>query len=311
MFRTFHSKILLFGEYALMCGSEALSIPYNRLYGRFSFEKQEQLISGFKPEEHLHKYLKYLKSLPAPQAGLLNLNIETFATDLEKGLTVESNIPPGYGLGSSGALVAAVYDRYAKEKPAIRQGDAQTLEQLRTVFSIMESYFHGTSSGFDPLTCYLNRPVKRNGDGTLSLANMPGGHPDGKGALFLLDTRHSGETMPLVKGFMGRCKDEKFQKKIRQTLNNYNRSGIEYFLKAGFEGLQDVFQNISAFTREEFSAMIPEALYADWDKGLESGSYSLKLCGSGGGGMMLGYTADMLTASKILDKWNLYPVIRF
>ena len=311
MFKTFYSKILLFGEYALMCGSEALSIPYNRFYGRFTFEKQKELIPGFTPEEHLYKYLNYLKTLSAQQAGKVNLNLEAFTADLKKGLTVESNIPPGYGLGSSGALVAAVYDRYAKNKPVTEQGDTQTLERLRTVFSIMESYFHGTSSGFDPLTCYLNRPIKRNGDGTLSLTNMPGEHPDGKGALFLLDTRHRGETLPLVNGFMERCQDEKFSTKVRQTLSIYNHSGIAYFLKADFEGLQNVFQNISAFTRREFSAMIPDALHADWDKGLKSGSYFLKLCGSGGGGMMLGYTADFIAASEILDKWNLFPVIGF
>ena len=32
------------------------------------------------------------------------------------GLFFKSNIPQGYGLGSSGAMVAAFYDRYAKKK---------------------------------------------------------------------------------------------------------------------------------------------------------------------------------------------------
>ena len=39
--------------------------------------------------------------------------------------------------------------------------------------------------------------------------------------------------------------------------------------------------------------MIPEAFRKIWQYGLETHSYYLKLCGSGGGGFLLGFTDDL------------------
>ena len=41
---------------------------------------------------------------------------ERLDADLEKGMYFDSSIPMGYGVGSSGAIVAAIYDRYADHK---------------------------------------------------------------------------------------------------------------------------------------------------------------------------------------------------
>jgi mevalonate kinase len=39
--------------------------------------------------------------------------------------------------------------------------------------------------------------------------------------------------------------------------------------------------------------MIPEDYRPLWQKGLETGDFSLKLCGSGGGGFILGFGRDL------------------
>ena len=38
--------------------------------------------------------------------------------------------------------------------------------------------------------------------------------------------------------------------------------------------------------------MIPESFHQLWQKGIETNDYYLKLCGSGGGGFILGFTQD-------------------
>jgi mevalonate kinase len=53
-------------------------------------------------------------------------------------------VPQGYGVGSSGALVAAIYDRYAQDKITVLENlTREKLLQLKNIFSQMESFFHG------------------------------------------------------------------------------------------------------------------------------------------------------------------------
>ena len=49
---------------------------------------------------------------------------------------------------------------------------------------------------------------------------------------------------------------------------------------------------------------------AVWKKGIESGDYYLKLCGSGGGGYILGFTRDYEKAKAQLKDYQLELVQR-
>jgi mevalonate kinase len=57
--------------------------------------------------------------------------------------------------------------------------------------------------------------------------------------------------------------------------------------------------------------MIPEKIKGIWESGLSSDSYYLKLCGSGGGGMMLGVTTNYDEVKNILKNYNLHMVMHF
>ena len=51
-------------------------------------------------------------------------------------------------------------------------------------------------------------------------------------------------------------------------------------------------RKLSDFQYQYFQEMIPKKYQQIWMDGLVSGDYTLKLCGAGGGGFMLGFTED-------------------
>ncbi len=57
--------------------------------------------------------------------------------------------------------------------------------------------------------------------------------------------------------------------------------------------------------------MIPNSFHKLWQEGLESNNYYLKLCGSGGGGYILGFTQDYEKVKELLKGYKLELVYRF
>ena len=107
------AKILLFGEHVLLLGATALSVPAP-VFGLAPAWKTPQTPPA---ELFTDKLLRFAESTELRAVG--GLDTETFKKDLAAGLYFRSDIPTGYGMGSSGALCAAVYDRYCREKRPI------------------------------------------------------------------------------------------------------------------------------------------------------------------------------------------------
>ena len=57
--------------------------------------------------------------------------------------------------------------------------------------------------------------------------------------------------------------------------------------------------------------MIPKLYRKLWKEGIDSNSYYLKLCGSGGGGYILGFTKDLEKAQNKLSSYQLDVIHRF
>jgi mevalonate kinase len=108
----FYSKILLFGEYGIIKDSKGLSIPYNFYNGALKMDKKPSL-SAEESNRNLKKFLKYLSDI---DTNLVTFDIAQLEQDIKAGMYFDSSIPQGYGVGSSGALVAALYDKYAQDK---------------------------------------------------------------------------------------------------------------------------------------------------------------------------------------------------
>ena len=178
--KKYFSKILLFGEYGIISNSNALAIPYDEYLGQIMFSEND-----LSSNKNLHKLYEFLIEKKLDKI----LDTSSFEKDLKKGMIFKSNIPVNYGLGSSGALVAALYDSYSLNKNKIDL--SETLKELSSI----ESFFHGKSSGLDPLTSYLNSPILVNANKNLKKIDKKlfNSSHDNKG-FFLIDTHMSSKT---------------------------------------------------------------------------------------------------------------------
>ncbi len=308
--RKFYSKTMLFGEYALMFGSPALSMPFEKRFGYFEFSTSHGAAAK-QSNSDLLAFLPHVERLNQQHLLSIDINVKRFESEINKGLVFRSNIPIGYGLGSSGALVAAVYHRYGIATNSNRNYAEEDLSTLKEDFAQMESYFHGTSSGLDPLICYLQKAVLLNAERKIKVVELPAFSSTGKGGIFMIDSGSPGKTQPLVDYFMKQSKRADFMEMIQKELIPLNQKCIRYFLTARWDELLPAVKKLSALSLQHFVPMIPENLKALWNSGLENEDYFLKLCGSGGGGMLLGFTSDLSKASSLLKAYSFSIVHRF
>lgn len=312
----FYAKILLFGEYSILCDSMGLTIPYTHFKGELSFineDKYTDLDFAISSNKLLKEYSGYIRDLKEKGTLICDFDIDTFESDLEKSLYFESSIPQGYGVGSSGALVAALYERYVqKDKAQVGKATKDEILKLKEIFAQLESYFHGTSSGMDPLNCYLKHPLLIKNKKDISMVGIPTYEYDQKGAIFLINTGNPGKTNPLVNLFLDKCKIDEFMSRVQDEMIPLNDLCIRSLIKGETKRFFNTLFSLSAFLYDNLGPMIPESFKKVWRHGLESQSYYLKLCGSGGGGFLLGFTEDFEKAKKDLKKQDvdIIPVYR-
>lgn len=303
----FYAKILLFGEYGIIEDSQGLTLPYSFYKGTLKFSNLENEFEK-KSNAHLRSYAEYLAGLDLQEDFKLDIN--ALQTDINQGLFFDSNIPQGYGVGSSGALVAAIFEKYSIKKYNPESISKEDLKELKKVFGLLESFFHGKSSGIDPLICYMNLPILIENKENVDKVSIPK-EEAGKGAIFLIDSGVVGETGPMVQIFFEKMKTEGFRKTLKEEFIRYNNACIDAFLRKDINPFFKNLKKLSVWAYEHFKPMIPESLYKVWKKGLDTNAYYLKLCGSGGGGYILGFTKDYDKAEELLKEFNKEVIYRF
>ena len=304
----FYSKILLFGEYGIIKDSKGLSIPYRFYNGALKMDGNTAK-SALESNRNLKKFHHYLSKI---DAKLVVFDLAQLEKDIEVGMYFDSSIPQGYGVGSSGALVAALYDKYAQNKITVLENlTREKLLKLKSIFSEMESFFHGKSSGLDPLNSYLSIPILINSKDNIEATGIPSQNTNGKGAVFLLDSGIIGETAPMVGVFMEKMKHEGFRTMLKNQFIKHTDACVEDFLKGDVNSLFRNTKQLSKIVINHFKPMIPKKFHSIWKAGIESNAYYLKLCGSGGGGYILGFTEDLQAAQKALSAHKLEVVYNF
>lgn len=269
MLENFPAKVLLLGEYTILNGSKALALPYFDLKGSWSFKKEDSEV-----------YEQSRKSLYAFQerSQVQSINLDQMKADLDRGMWFDSSIPSGYGLGSSGAVIAAIIEKYGKPSGHI-QNDKTSLARL-------EDFFHGSSSGIDPLVSHIQKTLLiHNFDEVEVLSERP--NLEG---FFLVNTGKSRQTGSLVSIYQEKIKDPQFNQGCANILAKEVNFAIQAVLGRDKANLFHHLWHISKFQWDFFPEMIPTKERGLWTRGLESGDYVLKLCGAGGGGFLLGYS---------------------
>lgn len=283
--RNFKSKILLFGEHTVLYGSDALLVPFLGFSGTLDFitpnqDNDEKLVS--------HKIMVAFSEFVVKSDFAHLFNKSQIAKELSKGLYFNSNIPVGYGVGSSGALVAAFYDEFVTET------NGKSLDELRRVFAGLESYFHGSSSGFDPLVCYLDKPLHKSNN----IVNQVDIDLPPLNA-FIIDTDISRSTQSLVSKFKTKAEDLNFETIVIPALVNSTNQCIKAILDKDFEDFFSNLKELSAFQFQHLQEFIPVDYRFLWKKGLNTNDFYLKLCGAGGGGYLLGFAKNVKVLSGI------------
>ncbi|MGM0551891.1 MAG: mevalonate kinase family protein [Bacteroidota bacterium] len=289
----YFAKIMLFGEYSVILRSMALTIPYTHFNGSLQFILHDNYTDyQYARQSNLQLYhlLGYIRRLQQQEMLKSAFSIETFARDLSNGLYFESTIPQGYGLGSSGALIAALYQRYVKDRRITRRSSAREIIQLKEELSQLESFYHGTSSGLDPLNAYVNYPLLiAEEESRIELVKIPDPPQLEEGAVFIVNTGRPGKTGPLVNVFLERSKAGTIDS---QRLIAITNKTIQALLNGDGKSFFEYLRSLSEFQYSFMRPMIPEDFLPLWKEGLKHDNYYLKLCGSGGGGFLLGFTQD-------------------
>lgn len=306
----FYSKILLFGEYGIIRDSKGLSIPYNFYNGALK-KSEEPSAEAIASNRSLKSFASYLEVLHVQQPELVTFDLDTLKNDVETGMYFDSSIPQGYGVRRRRACMT-IYDKYATNKITVLENlTREKLLQLKNIFSQMESFFHGKSSGLDPLNSYLSIPILINSKDNIEATGIPTQSFDGKGAVFLLDSGIVGETAPMVNIFMENLKDKGFRTMLKNQFVKYTDACVENFLHGDMKSLFTNTKKLSKVVLNNFKPMIPEQFHGIWQNGIDTNDYYLKLCGSGGGGYILGFTEDLERAKASLKDYKLEVVYQF
>ena len=293
------SKLLLFGEYTIIQGSKALAMPLTQFGGQWDFV--EEAAQSKAAREGLWRLFEYLRKQQQDNTLGFSLAIDRFKEELNGGLYFHSTIPIGYGLGSSGALTAAVYDRFYD---GVVENDWAKLQQK---LAQIEACFHGASSGIDPLICLLNQTLLIHSKTKMEAVQIPDWDREEQ-VVFLLNTQMPRQTAPLVNIFQERCKDDYYNQRCQSELMPLNNNAIHAFLNANWPLLLECIHEIGYFQYRYFDPMIPQAFRPIWLDGLSGDLYKLKLCGAGGGGFILGFTQNWDKTKAMLGDYKLTPI---
>jgi len=263
----FFAKCLLFGEYTILLNGTGLSVPLNTYSGQWKFD-----VKSNQSNTILKAMIDYFN-----HTSKLDFKVTKFVEDLNNGLYFDSDIPQGYGVGSSAALSTALYKRYV---------DQDKVVDVRADLADIESFFHGQSSGLDPLVSYYNQNVFLNNN----ILDLVDGDFLNK-HFFLLDTGKERRTKDLIDYFKSEY-DNSFQFRNKmEELSYLNDVCIAKYLESDLS-LIDELKIISKIQFEFMNRMIPFKEKVSWKSSLENMDETYKLNGAGGGGFLMVFKLD-------------------
>ena len=93
------AKILLLGEYSVLTGSDALTIPFPKYWGRLLFPRGKNNNRQQHLNTVLYRFTEYLEKEILIKNNF-RLDQRRLENDLKKGIYFELSVPVNHGLGS-------------------------------------------------------------------------------------------------------------------------------------------------------------------------------------------------------------------
>jgi mevalonate kinase len=291
------SRVILVGEYGELAGGSALTIPFKKFHikvGRTTHippGKEKEVFQSVRILKELHQFICDLPegSFHAPP------DLVKFSDHLEY-YWLETTIPTGYGLGSSGAISAAIYDLFFPESRNV------SLSLQKDDLTLIESHFHKQSEGIDPLTCFVGTPLYTRQDGTLQKVDFDPARIQGDYRFFLLDSGERFDTGSLIKHFLDQMEIAGFASSIRKEYLIINQKLIETLLGHRIADPGMLVRVLSDYQFTHFRKMIPANMLDLWIEGQVSGEFYLKLNGWGGG-FIMGIT-HQTSMEALEERWK-------
>lgn len=276
--RSFSAKLLLFGEYSILFDSKAVVLPLKDYSGKLV---QKDTLNALESGSHRELWWFY-SYLLEQKLDVINLN--AFKKDLQQGMLFDSNIPQGYGIGSSGALTAAIFYQYVNKEILQEVIEKQNFQVGREILGKMESHFHDKSSGLDPLSSLIEKPMLvEGGEVKIIEAQDLGNWPE----VSLVNTHQSRQVRKIMQKFTQLCSDPNFVQKIKDDYLDINNLCVDSYLQEDKSKLKGHLRDLSRFQFENFKDFIPEHMIEEWQSALKRQKVFFKLCGAGGGGHLL------------------------
>jgi mevalonate kinase len=279
------SKLLLFGEYSILMGSSAITLPLWNFDALLQISGTPLSSEASKSNQNLRNFYNYLIKNKSSYEDFIHLN--GFWESLENGLYLRSNIPEGCGLGSSGSVCVSIYRAFASKV-------IDDLQFLKVFFGHMESFFHGKSSGIDPMAIYMEKPLLFKGPDMEVLEPKKFHLPDNM-HIYLLDSRIARKSETFIESFLEHIKDPTFQNIFNQNYIPILEEIIESLIsKTPFRW--ELLNKLSALQLQYFQKMIPTPILKIWKESLSTNNFCIKLLGAGGGGYFLVFSLSALNS---------------
>ena len=293
--KKYYGKVILFGEYSMIFGSPALLMPLYTGEAHWDYIWRNHGKRNYSSNRSLHMFANYLEE---NEYFTDKIDVQKFRTELKRGLFLDSCIPSGYGVGSSGALTAAVFDRFKSQ-------EIEDPIELKKFLGDMENCFHGSSSGLDPLQCYLGKPFILSE--TKQIKILEEGFVPENIHIFLIDSQIKSDTKSLVTYFKEQRENPKYLKAFNDLYYPFVGRCIDSLVSGDTDTFFDNLRHLSYYQTIMFRPMITDNMLPLFSLKREDVGFQIKICGSGGGGYFLGFSDDIEKTNSVIAEYG-FPI---
>ncbi len=239
------------------------------------------------------KYANYKKAT-------IGLALDKLGIDSGISVSIDSNIPAGAGIGSSASLAVAGVQAMAAE-----YGKRISLDEINDIAFSLEQLIHGTPSGGDNSACCFGRVIWFQKAQPKNIIRPLASEVPYKLENFVLvytkpPEKNTGELVQIVRNL-----DESFRTPRVKEFGKMTHQMLEALKKKDITAIQSLM-NKTQKNLAELGVSIPEI--DEIASAVREIGGAAKLCGAGGGGIMLCHHNDKEKLKGVISSLGYEPI---